>query len=143
MKQVKLTEIQSSPLTPDLKKHIYETFARHAIYCTGINGLDQDPLAFEIRDGETLAGCVVIQLFWGQLHIKYLFVEESHRNQGIATALMKHALDYGRSQGCTFAFVETMSFQAPDFYQKLGFKIDFTRPGYAKGTSFHYLRMDL
>jgi len=36
-----------------------------------------------------------------------------------------------------------MSFQALEFYQKMGFELDFTRPGYAHGTSFHYLSKKL
>jgi hypothetical protein len=55
---------------------------------------------------------------------------------------MKQALQYGRKNNCPFAFVETMSFQAKDFYQKLGFKIEFTRTGFAHGTSFHYMKRD-
>lgn len=39
--------------------------------------------------------------------------------------------------------VETMSFQAPEFYQKMGFKIEFSRPGYAKNNCFHYLKKNL
>lgn len=46
---------------------------------------------------------------------------------------------FGKQRGCHFAFVETMSFQAPEFYRKMGFKIEFSRPGYAKNTIFHYL----
>ena len=56
---------------------------------------------------------------------------------------MKNALKYGKENKCPFAFVETMSFQALDFYQKLGFQLEYTRTGYAHGTSFHYLRKDL
>lgn len=53
---------------------------------------------------------------------------------------MQHALEYGKLRGCRFAFVETMSFQAPEFYQKLGFSIDFKREGFDAGASFYYLR---
>lgn len=82
-------------------------------------------------------------MFWGQLHIKYLFVQEQYRLQGIATELMKHAVEFAQSRGCTFAFVETMNFQALEFYRKLGFNIELSRYGYNKGSSFHYLKRDL
>ena len=35
---------------------------------------------------------------------------------------------------CPFAFVETMGFQALEFYEKCGFKLEFTRAGYARDT---------
>jgi len=57
--------------------------------------------------------------------------------------LIEHVLCYGKEQGCSFAFVETMNFQAPEFYQKLGFQIELKRDGYAGDSSFYYLRKDL
>lgn len=52
------------------------------------------------------------------------------------TALLGEKAD----KACPFAFVETMSFQALDFYRKMGFELEFTRSGYKHGTAFHYLR---
>ena len=79
----------------------------------------------------------------GQLHIKYLFVEENYRCLGIATELMQHAINYGKSRNCTFVFVETMNFQAVGFYQKLGFNVKLSRGGYDKNSSLNYLKKDL
>jgi ribosomal protein S18 acetylase RimI-like enzyme len=62
---------------------------------------------------------------------------------GLARQLMEHALNFGKNRGCAFAFVETLSFQSPVFYQKLGFDIELKRDGYAGGASFYYLRKDL
>jgi len=52
-------------------------------------------------------------------------------------------LRYGKEYGCSFAFVETMNFQASEFYQKLGFQIELKRDGYAGDRCFYYLRKDL
>mgnify|MGYP000140209214 CR=1 FL=1 len=136
-------EIHQSVLTPELTNKIFEEFSKAAIKATGIDGLNEKPIIFEVRDGKDVIACVGVQIFWGQLHIKYLFVEEKYRCQGIATKLMNHAFEYGKSRGCIFAFVETMNFQALGFYQKLGFKVDLSRHGYDKNTSFHYLKIDL
>jgi ribosomal protein S18 acetylase RimI-like enzyme len=134
--------IQTS-LTSDLKKHIYGVFTQHAIAATGIDGLAEDPVIFEMREGEQLIACAGVQIFWGQLHIKYLIVEKPYRNQRIGRALMEHAFEFGRMHGCTFAFLETMNFQAPDFYKKLDFVVELERPGYTKGTSFFYMKKTL
>jgi GNAT superfamily N-acetyltransferase len=37
-----------------------------------------------------------VQSFWGQLHIKYLFVEKHYRDQGLARELMNHAIEFGK-----------------------------------------------
>ena len=57
--------------------------------------------------------------------------------------IIEEAFKYGQKYKCSFAFVETISFQAPEFYQKFGFKTDFIRYDYNKGKSFHYLKKDL
>ena len=128
-------------LTPELRKHIYQEFSEHAIASQGFDGLAEEPIAFQIQNGEI--GCVVVQMFWGQLHIKYLLVEKVYRSQGFGRRLMEYAFQYGRNRGCQFAFVETMSFQGSDFYQKLGFKVELKRDGYASNVSFFYLKKDL
>lgn len=133
-------QITQTTLTPELKASIYEAFAKHAIDSVGFDGLAQEPVAFEIIENDVSLGVVVCQLFWGNLHIKYLLTNKEHRGRGIARALMEHAFDFGKEKGCHFAFVETMSFQAPEFYQKLGFEIELKRDGYAAGTSFYYLK---
>jgi ribosomal protein S18 acetylase RimI-like enzyme len=136
-------KIHHSLLTPKLKDQIYEEFSNAAIKATGINGIGEEPVSFERREGANVIACVVVQLFWAQLHIKYLFVQEQYRCLGIATELMQHAFNYGKSHNCTFAFVETMSFQAVEFYQKLGFNIEFSRGGYDKNSSLNYLKKNL
>lgn len=135
--------IRQTIFRDELKKKIFDGFGAHAIEATGINGLAEEPHSFEIFNKNDFVGAIVVQLFWGQLHIKYLFVDKAYRGQGIAHALMEHALKFGIDQGCHFAFVETMSFQAPKFYQELGFHLEFSRPGYAQGTTFHYLKKPL
>ena len=133
-------QIKQTTLTPELKASIFEDFSKHAIESVGFDGLAAEPVAFEIMENDVSLGAVVCQLFWGNLHIKYLLVKEQHRGRGLAKALMEHAFAFGKENGCHFAFVETMSFQAPEFYQKLGFEIELKRDGYAAGTSFYYLK---
>jgi ribosomal protein S18 acetylase RimI-like enzyme len=138
-----ILQINQNKLSDEIKKKIFNGFGQQAIEATGINGLSEDPTSFEMFDGTEFAGAIVVQPFWGQLHIKYLFVEKNYRGQGIGCLLMNQALEFGSKCGCQFAFVETMSFQAPDFYQKMGFTIEFSRPGYAENTILHYLKKSL
>lgn len=137
---IKITE---EPLNDALKRQIYEGLGRHALQKTGHNEKGA-PYAFVARDKkDQLLGVVVVEIFWGSLHIKYVYTVEAFRGQGIAAMLMEQALQYGRDEHCSFAYVETMNFQAPGFYQKLGFQLEYTRFGFAHGTSFLYLKKDL
>jgi GNAT superfamily N-acetyltransferase len=61
---------------------------------------------------------------WGSCcELQQLWVEVSHRHQGIATKLMQALEVQARSHGCTSFHLETFSFQAPEFYQALGYEI--------------------
>ena len=133
-----MIDIKEQALTEELKKKIYEGFSRHAIEMTG-HDEKFDSVAFVAMERTSLAGAIVVERFWDALHVKYVYVDEHYRNQGLGSRLMHRAVSYGLEQNCPFAFVETMSFQAVDFYQKMGFELNFTRTGYAHGTSFHYL----
>jgi len=135
--------IIKNELSEQIKEKIFKGFSEQAIQCTGIDGLSEKPISFEIYHTGELAGVIVVQLFWEQLHIKYLFVKENMRGQGLGRQLLQHALEFGKKRQCAFAFVETMNFQALEFYKKMGFILNFSRTGYAKNTSFNYLQMPL
>ena len=113
-------KILQQPVTEKLKSEVLKGFSAHAIAMTGQDGKSES-VAFVAMDGDTLAGAVVVELFWGALHVKYVYVKEDYRGHGLATRLMERALLFGREHSCPFAFVETMSFQALGFYQKIGF----------------------
>jgi GNAT superfamily N-acetyltransferase len=81
--------------------------------------------------------------FWGAtmfewLHVGLLFVPESLRGQGVGSALMSTAEDEARKRGCRGAFVDTFSFQAVPFYEKLGYAPFGTLEDYPPGHSQIY-----
>ena len=137
-----MIDISQQILTEELRKRVLDGFSLHAIATMGVHEL-VEPIAFVAMEDGVFAGTVVVALFWGALHVKYVYVEEKYRGHGIGSRLMKKAFQYGKEHNCPFAFVETMSFQASGFYQKLGFTIELTRTGFSHGTSFHYLKKDL
>lgn len=72
-------------------------------------------------DGKTIAG-IVAGSTYDSLEIDYLFVDEEYRRNGLGTKLMKHVEDLAKSNGIKTILVNTYSFQAPEFYKKLGYK---------------------
>ena len=106
-----------------------------------------DPLqffAFFIRDehNKILGGCNGGTLHGG-LHIDQLWVDESIRDQHYGTTLILAAEKFGKERGCAFATVNTMSWEAPEFYKKLGFEVEFIRHGFKHDSSFYFLRKAL
>lgn len=134
--------IREKPFDDELKKWMREGFRRYAIAQIGYDE-DCDPVAFVAYVGDSLAGMIVVTLFWGILYINKLFVDETYRGQGLASGLMERALSFGRENKCPIAYVNTLSFQALDFYQKHGFRCEFTRTGFSHDIKVHHLRKDL
>ena len=60
------------------------------------------------------------------------------QGQGLGTALMTAMLNEARNRGCSRAALDTYSWQALEFYQRLGFR-EFGTLDYPNGTSRHYL----
>lgn len=88
--------------------------------------------------GEVVGGAVGRS--WGKCcELQQLWVAESARRKGIASALVRSLELHAKSRGCTLVYLETFSFQAPRFYQRLGYEIKFTIEGYPGGIAKHHL----
>lgn len=95
--------------------------------------------AVEAAAGDPVAG--LVGYVWGHwLHVDLLWVDERHRGTGLGSRLMAQAEETARAQyGCSHSRVETWDFQAPDFYQKLGYKIVGIVEDYPPGCTDHVL----
>lgn len=103
-----------------------------------------DFFAFFIRDNNnTIVGGCNGNTLYGCLYIDQIWLDESLRNQGYGTQLIQEAEKYGLEKDCTFITVNTMSWEALGFYQKLGFKIEFERHGFQHDSIFYFLRKEL
>jgi len=73
------------------------------------------PVSDEIIGG--LWGIVVAD--W--LFVELLFVPEDRRTKGLGSSLMKQAEAIAVRRGCVGIRLDTYTFQAPGFYEKLGY----------------------
>lgn len=85
-------------------------------------GLPRVPVLFVLtRDDGTVAGGIKAHRVGHHFFVGHLYVDETLRGQGWGRALMRAAEDAARGAGCTRIFVDTLSFQAPDFYKAIGY----------------------
>lgn len=97
---------------------------------------------YKDKDNSIIAGCNGY-IFYGCLHIDQLWVHTDFRGQNFGTVLMKQAQELGIKNNCSFLTVNTMDWEALDFYKKLGFELEFLRTGYANDSTFYFLKKPL
>ncbi|HAB23233.1 MAG: GNAT family N-acetyltransferase [Pantoea sp.] len=73
------------------------------------------------------------------LRIDMLWVSDALRGQGVGTQLIGAAEEEARRRGCRYAQVDTASFQARPFYEKLGYSLRFSLDNYPRHHQRHYL----
>jgi len=77
------------------------------------------------------------------LRIDLLWVSDALRGQGAGTGLIAAAEAEARARGCCYAQVDTASFQARPFYEKLGYQLRFSLDNYPRHHQRHYLTKSL
>ncbi len=60
---------------------------------------------------------------WNWLYVDQLWVDEALRGQGVGSALMKAAEEEAFKRGCVGVYLWTQTFDAPEFYAKLGCEV--------------------
>jgi GNAT superfamily N-acetyltransferase len=73
-------------------------------------------------DGTTAGG--LIGRTWGEwLYVELLYVPDDLRGTGVGREVMMRAEAEARARGCRGIWLDTFSFQARGFYEKLGFTL--------------------
>ena len=120
---------------PSIGRMLGERIDAHNLASTGIS--EWHSLTFVVRDGDGQVAAGVDGWEWGgTCFVKSLWVREGRRGSGLGTALMMEMEAEARRLGCTQIVLETHSFQAPAFYQRLGFASAGAVAGYPRGEAF-------
>lgn len=99
-------------------------------------------IALRDKDGKLL-GAVIASVLWNGMEIDSLWVAESLRGQGWGRKLMAAAETEGIKRACTFAYTNTFSWQAPEFYRKLGYTLYGKLKNFPKGCNLSYFQKKL
>jgi GNAT superfamily N-acetyltransferase len=111
---------------------------------TGISGEGDILLSMVVRDdaGQITAG--IYGWTWGGCcETRFLWVQPELRGQGYGRSLLQAAEQEARRRGCRQVVLDTHSFQAPGFYQKLGYEIVGVVDEYPRGHKKYYLKKRL
>jgi len=94
-------------------------------------------------DDGGLIGGLYGRSIWGTLEVKTLAVHSKYRSKGIGGKLMLAAEKEARNRKCKFISLDTFSFQAPKFYEKLGFKRIGVETNFPEVEEKYYYRKEL
>jgi ribosomal protein S18 acetylase RimI-like enzyme len=79
-------------------------------------------VALALQDGPAIQGGLLGFIQWDWFHIETLGVAASLRGQGWGRKLIEAAQDIACKEECQGMWVSTFTFQAPGFYEQLGFE---------------------
>lgn len=126
-------ELKSGELDPAEQNVITAGFVRHTQHNSAplfekqrINWLAYD-------DNRSVIGALTADVLWDWIYIDELWVSETARGRGLGGSLMAKAEAYAASSHLTGLWLWTQSWQAADFYKRLGY-LEFARfPDFPKG----------
>ena len=113
------------------------------------NKAQVEALGVAYKDTQFIAGArdaagALIGGFWCYVYfdtcfLKWAWVGEAARGQDVGSKLMALCEDEARKRGASVMFLDTFSFQARPFYEKLGFKAFGTLRHGAGGIKRHWM----
>ena len=78
-------------------------------------------------DEQNILGVITGRAYYNEVHIGDLIVGEKFRNKGLGSALVSAVEKEFSGKGYDIITLTTFGFQAPEFYPKLGYRIEFVR----------------
>lgn len=85
------------------------------------------PFNFIAKEDNKVVGIITGHSYYKEVHIGDLIILEEYRNKHIGTKLIETVENYYKNKGFKNINLTTYNFQAPEFYKKCGFKVEFIR----------------
>lgn len=101
---------------------------------------DGQLFAFLIRNEQQEIVAGISGWTWAQAcEIRELWVHSTWRGQDYGSQLLQAAEQEARTRGCQLILLNSYSFQAPGFYQKFGYKLEWRLSDFPPGHQLCYL----
>jgi len=91
----------------------------------------------------TVIGGITASTIFRVMHLEAFWVSKEHRKQGHGSRLVLQAEQIGFEKGCIASQTQSFSFQAPEFYQKIGYQVLGIYDGYPDGITEYTLMKKL
>lgn len=84
---------------------------------------DFKEISFVYEEAGEILGRIVGEIHWNYLRIELFYVDGNTRGKGVGSQLLQQIEAVALEENCTLVLLETMSFNAPNFYLKHGYEI--------------------
>lgn len=85
-----------------------------------------------------LLGGLILESYWRESYVELLWISAKSRGAGLGSKLLRRAEDLARRRGSRMIHLNTFSFQAPRFYEGLGYRRFGRLTGSPAGHSRHF-----
>lgn len=92
---------------------------------------------------DKICGGLNAVICWNFMEISMIFIDEEIRNYGYGRKLMEQVEQIALNEKCDFIKLDTLEFQAKEFYEKLGYKVFGEIENVAKKYKHYYMIKDL
>ncbi len=117
--------IEEKELNKELEGLIEKEFAKedqkHGVSC------NYTPFCFVASEGENTLGIITGYTCYEEIYIDDLIVVDEYRGNNIGEKLVKKIEEHFSGKGFNNINLCTNGFQAPEFYEKCGYKLEFVR----------------
>ena len=133
--------VDDTPRNEDIDA-LADGLTAHALPFTSSRGFR--PLGAWLRDDKgTLVGGAYGYVNWNWLFINLVWLDEALRGTGHGRRLILGLEAEARRRGCAHAHLDTFSFQARGFYEKLGYEVFSVLDDYPPGHQRFFMKKAL
>ena len=89
--------------------------------------LNFEEYCFAAEEDGKIIGVITGRAYYNEVHIGDLIIDKSYRRMNIGTKLVKAVEEAFTGKGYSKITLTTFGFQAPEFYKKLGYSLEYIR----------------
>lgn len=94
---------------------------------------------FIIYDNDNVIGGALGTIIFGWYHLTDFCINEQYRNKGLGSKVIKKIEEFAKENNALGVKIDSWNFQAPKFYQKLGYTVWGEFKDCPPGTVHYYL----
>ena len=139
--QYKISQEQNERKKSLINNKLYEYNLKH--FPKDLRGRYQEINLFLTDANDQICGGILGEICWNWLEIHTLMVDDEIRGLGYGSKLLVEIEKIALSNNCDFIKVDTLSFQALDFYENHGYQVYGILDNVGRDYMHYYLKKDL